>query len=131
MGRARGGERGEAARENREAKAWLGSQLTCGSSSCSLRAPAPTHPVPSPLLPPYSFSISPATSHLVSWHSPPAPHPCRHPTFSSDPRTNEGDIPANWGSNFPRLVSRFREQLRAASPRPAAHGGGGRGTVMG
>lgn len=77
------------------------------------------------------FLPAPSNPRLVSWHFPPAPHPRSHPTFSSDPRTNEGDVPANWGSNFPRLVSRLREQLRAASPRPAAHGGGGRGTVMG
>lgn len=107
----------------REARAWLRSQLTCRSPSCSLRAPAPTHPVPFLLPPSPSFPFSPPS--LAG----PSTYPPHH--FPSDQRTNEEDVPANWGSNFPQLVSGLREQERADPPRSAAHGGGGGGAVMG
>lgn len=105
----------------REARAWLRSQLTCRSPSCSLRVPAPTHPVPF-FLPPLLLSPFPL---LLSLAPPPTPY------FPSDQRTSEEDVPANWGSNFPQLVSSLREQERADPPRSAAHGRGGGGAVMG
>lgn len=77
-------------------------------------------------LSPSSFSFFPLFPSFSRWplHLPP-------PHFSSDQRTNEEDVPANWGSNFPQLGSGLREQERADPPRSAAHGGGGGGAVMG